>query len=84
MPRTKRAEAAHSKRMSFLFGGDTISRIDEIRDLTEATTYAEVIRNALLLYEDYVKSPAEGFAYYKRRIDEDNRPVILQRVAAAR
>ena len=63
--------------MSFLFGADTIGRLEDIKGLTSPTTYSEVLRNALLLYEDYVKSPQEGFEYYKRRIDTDNRAVIL-------
>ncbi|MCI5046498.1 MAG: hypothetical protein MRY59_03260 [Aquisalinus sp.] len=65
------------KRMSFLFGADSIGRLEDVKELTSAATYSEVLRNALLLYEDYVKSPQEGFEYYKRRVDMDNRAVLM-------
>ncbi len=65
------------KRMSFLFSSESIERLEDVKNLTSATTYSEILRNALLLYEDYVKSPQEGYEYYKRRIDTDNRAVVL-------
>ncbi|MCI5044506.1 MAG: hypothetical protein MRY72_07385 [Aquisalinus sp.] len=71
------------KRMSFLFGADSIERLEEVKELTSASTYSEVLRNALLLYEDYVKSPQEGFEYYKRRVDMDNRAVLMPMRAKA-
>lgn len=66
-----------ARRMSFLFGAETIERMEQVKELTNAGSYSDIMRNALLLYEDYVKSPSEGYEYYKRRIDIDNRPVIL-------
>ncbi|WP_306251918.1 hypothetical protein [Parvularcula sp. IMCC14364] len=69
--------AYRQKRMSFLFGADSIERLEEVKEITSAATYSEVLRHALLLYEDYVKSPQEGFEYYKRRVDADNRAVLF-------
>ena len=64
-------------RRSFEFSEGTQKRLDFIKEKTGATSYADVLRSALLLYEDYTKAPASGFEYYKRKIDPDNKPVVI-------
>ena len=59
----------------------THKRLDSLKKKTGAPNYAEVVRQALLLYEDYVLSPGEGFEYYKRKVDPDNHPVVIKEPA---
>ncbi len=39
------------ERVQFDFAPEALQRLDEIKEKTEATTRAEVVRNALKLYE---------------------------------
>lgn len=59
----------------------THDRLDSLKKKTGAPNYAEVLRQALLLYEDFVMSPEEGFEYYKRKIDPNNHPVVIKETA---
>lgn len=64
-------------RSSFTLPPEMHERLAEIKDLAGLTSNIDVIRNALTLYEDYVKSPAEGYIYVRRKIDSDNAPVFI-------
>ncbi len=70
------SEASSSKtRVQFDFTPDALQRLDEIKESTGAATRAETIRNALRLYEWFVKE-AEPDSIVK--IENSDRQVISQ------
>jgi len=64
-------------RISFSLPPDSQKRLEEIREISKLSSNSDVIRQALLLFEDYVKSPAEGYYYTRQPIPKDNVPVLL-------
>jgi hypothetical protein len=55
MPVEEKATQRDKERLQFDFTSDAVDRLDEIRDLIGATSRAEVIRNALRVYEWLIK-----------------------------
>ena len=49
-----------SKRVQFDLPERSLIRLQELRDETEAASYAEVVKNALRLYEAVVKDTKAG------------------------
>lgn len=44
-------EAKHKERLQFDFSPEALRRLDEMKENTQATTRAEVVRDALRVYE---------------------------------
>jgi metal-responsive CopG/Arc/MetJ family transcriptional regulator len=55
MPVAEKSAQKDKERLQFDFTSDAIDRLDEIRDLIGAASRAEVIRNALRVYEWLIK-----------------------------
>jgi hypothetical protein len=49
------------KRIQFEFSPDALERLNKMRELTEASSYAELVRNALRVYEWFVQQDRAGF-----------------------
>jgi hypothetical protein len=49
------------KRIQFEFSPDALERLNKMRELTEASSYAELVRNALRVYEWFVEQDRAGF-----------------------
>ena len=62
-------------RVQFDFTPDALQRLDEIKEATGATTRAETIRNALRLYEWFVKE-ADPDSIVK--LEDSNHQVLSQ------
>lgn len=43
------------RRIQLDFGEQSLQRLDRLKEITEATSYAEVIRNALRLYDGVIE-----------------------------
>lgn len=53
-------EAKRVVRMQLVLPPRSAERLDLLKDLTESTSYAEVVRNALRVYEALVTEAREG------------------------
>lgn len=49
------------KRVQFEFAPDSFERLQRIKDTTGAPTYADVIRNAMRLYEWFITQQHAGY-----------------------
>lgn len=65
-----------SKRITFEFPGPAHERLDALKAKTEAVSYAEVVKNALRLYEAMIKEAEEGghLFVHKNGIEAPFRP----------
>jgi hypothetical protein len=50
-----------SKRIQFEFSPDALERLNRMKDLTDASSYAELVRNALRIYEWFVQQERAGY-----------------------
>lgn len=50
-----------SKRIQFEFPPDAVERLDRIKQETNSTSYAELVRNALRVYAWMVEAQKKGF-----------------------
>jgi predicted CopG family antitoxin len=50
-----------AKRIQFEFAPDAYQRLQKMKDETEASSYADVVRNALRLYEWFITQQKEGY-----------------------
>jgi len=57
------------KRLQFDFSDDAVQRLDFIVDKTESTSRAEVVRNALRVYEYLVTKTNEGYSLEFKKED---------------
>jgi hypothetical protein len=51
----------HSKRIQFEFPPDAAERLDRIKQETNSASYAELVRNALRVYEWLIETQKKGF-----------------------
>jgi metal-responsive CopG/Arc/MetJ family transcriptional regulator len=51
----------HSKRIQFEFPPDAVERLDRIKQETNSSSYAELVRNALRVYEWLIETQKKGF-----------------------
>lgn len=56
-----RRDTRARKRITFEFEPNAYERLDRLKENTEATSYAELVRNALRLYEFMKEKQEEGF-----------------------
>ena len=50
-----------TKRIQFEFPQEAVDRLNRMRDQTGATSYAEVVRNALRMYEWFLDQQADNY-----------------------
>jgi len=62
------------KRLQFDFSEEAARRLDELKELTESTTNAEVIRRALRLFEFIVHQTKNG---YEVELTKNGKTVIF-------
>lgn len=60
MVRPVKVEKPESKRVQMELAPKSLSRLKRLQDITEAASYAEVVRNALRLYEALVNEHENG------------------------
>lgn len=52
---------AKSKRIQFEFSPDAVERMEKLKQLTDATSYAEIVRNSIRVYEWFTQLDKDGF-----------------------
>ena len=50
-------------RIQFQFSPEAYTRLNDLRDRVEATSYAELVRNALRIYEWVLDQEKEGYSF---------------------
>lgn len=65
------AKKKEYKRLQFKFSAEAVEQLDELVELTEAATRAEVVRNALRLYAYTVKKLKSGYTFEFKKDGED-------------
>lgn len=60
-----------SKRLNIALPESTISRIESVKEMTDAASYTDVIRSALLTYEALVEFVSDGNKFYVKKPDSD-------------
>jgi hypothetical protein len=58
------------QRVQLEFTPDAMDRLRQIRELASATTNAEVVRNALRVYEWFLKQKAEDYKFQLIKDDQ--------------
>jgi hypothetical protein len=58
------------QRVQLEFTPDAMERLRQIRELASATTNAEVVRNALRVYEWFLKQKAEDYKFQLIKNDQ--------------
>ena len=69
---TARRKPARSVRLNLVLPGKSAKRLENLKELTEASSLTEVIRNAIRLYEAIVLEYEKG--HKVQIIDEHGRP----------
>jgi hypothetical protein len=64
MPRPTRADNRSLKRVQMDMPPRSLERLKALQEKTEAASYAEVVRNALQLYEALINEVDEGKTIY--------------------
>jgi hypothetical protein len=49
-----------NQRLNMVLPAQTFSRLEKLREETEATSYVEVVKNALRLYEAFIEDTVSG------------------------
>jgi hypothetical protein len=49
------------KRIQFEFSADAVERMNRMREQTDASSYAELVRNALRVYEWFIQQEKGGY-----------------------
>lgn len=65
-----------NRRVQFEMPARSYERMRALQEMTEATSYSEVVRNALQLYEAAVKAEKDGGFVYVRKADGTEAPVF--------
>lgn len=68
----KTCAKAGSKRLNLALPEQTIDRINNVKDLTLATSTTDVIKAALLTYEALAEYVADGNKFYLKKDNDDN------------
>ena len=76
MPRPARNSNSELKRVQMDLPPKSLLRLKRLQEITEAGSYAEVIRNALRLYEAIVEEQENGAEIFVKR-DDVTQPLML-------
>lgn len=60
MGRPIKTDKSDSKRIQMDLAPKSLNRLKRLQDITEAASYAEVVRNALRLYESLINEYEDG------------------------
>ena len=60
MPRPTKVDKSDLKRVQMDLAPKSLGRLKKLQEVTEAASYAEVVRNALRLYETLVEEHIDG------------------------
>lgn len=71
---------AGSVRLQLVLPVKSVTRLDELKEATEASSYAEVLRRALRIYEGLLAETQDGGEIFVRRPDGVEQKVPLERV----
>jgi len=61
MVATETAKSEKARRIQFEFSPEAYERLDEVKQATDAQSYAEVVRNALRVYDWMIKQQNKGY-----------------------
>ena len=64
--------AKQSRRLQFEFSPDAYQRLERMKEQTDASSFAELVRNALRVYDWLKKTEREG---YKLALIKDGEPI---------
>jgi hypothetical protein len=64
------------RRLSLVLPETSAKRLDTIKEITEASTYTDVIKDALRFYEYFVLSQAEGYIFVRRHNNTETGEVV--------
>lgn len=76
MPRPIRAKVSDLKRIQMEMPPRSVERLKRLQDVTEAASYAEVMKNALRLYEALIEEVEAGNEIMVRR-GQDTAPMLV-------
>ena len=58
----KNKKANKDHKLQFRFSADAVERLDGLKNKTYSSTRAEVVRNALRLYESFMEQTGKGYS----------------------
>lgn len=67
MAKAARKDSSRVKRVQMDMPERSFKRLNRIQEITEATSYAEVVRNALRLYESLILEVEDGGEVFVRK-----------------
>lgn len=76
MPRPIKAKGSDLKRIQMEMPPRSVERLKRLQDLTEAASYAEVMKNALGLYEALIEEVEAGNEIMVKR-GQDTAPMLI-------
>lgn len=68
---------SNTKRVQIDLPERSMTRLQDLRTKTEATSYAEVVKNALRLYEAVVEEAEQGNKFYVRTPEGEAREYLI-------
>lgn len=68
-----------TKRIQMDMPGKSVARLKELQQMTEAASYAEVVRNSLRLYEALIKEIEQGGEILVKNGEEMKKLAIFSR-----
>ncbi len=72
----KNTVVTESTRVQFDLPPQSLQRLKDLKELTEATSYAEVIRKALKVYEWAIESKGSGYSLIVRNAEGRERRLL--------
>lgn len=60
-----------TRRVQLELAEASMARLTDLKEKTEAASYAEVIKNSLRLYEDVIEKYEEGCIFFIRKDDKE-------------
>ncbi|MBG6119350.1 MULTISPECIES: hypothetical protein [unclassified Sphingobium] len=67
MPKARETSGSATRRIQMDMPPKSVERLERLRDITEAASYAEVMRNALRLYEAMIEEVEAGNEIFVKR-----------------
>jgi len=67
-------------RLQLVLTEQAAQRLERLREGTDAASYAEVIRRALMIYEGLFDEARDGSSVFVRRADGSEEPIPIKRI----
>jgi hypothetical protein len=74
---SRRAKTTKTTRVQLELPETSMGRLSSLKDVTEAMSYAEVIKNALRLYEAVIEEAQKGGEFFIKRKDGTSVPYLV-------